>query len=167
MTKLQNSTILTLLLAANLIAYSYQVDCTANCSSCNITTGVCNPLSCKWGYSRMASGVCTPVANLNGEGIMQDNTSSTGLYANAEGFNRRNSNVAAGLASTATTTCSSSCSDAGCLTHGGAEYCYGCKSAWPTDPSANLVSGQSMATWILYYFYSKPNDFRNFPKSKI
>jgi len=149
MKRLQNSTLLALLLAANLIAYTYQIACTANCSSCHITTGVCNPLGCKWGYSRAVNGTCTLISTSAGEGIMQDAQTTTVEYANAEGFNRRNANVSAALASTATTTCSASCSDAGCLTHNAAEYCYGCRSAWPTSPSANLVAGHGQATWIL------------------
>jgi hypothetical protein len=166
---LQNSRLLALLILATLVANCYQTICPTNCMACNHTTGFCEPLSCNWGYSRQADGTCLQISTVGAEGIMQDAQTTSIGWANAEGFNRMNASTPAGTTLTGTTACSAACSDAGCLMTGGVEHCYGCRTAWPTNPSANLAGGVASdpATWIAYYFYlqsSKIDIFKNFKK---
>ena len=148
---LLNSRLLALLILATLVADCYQTVCVTNCMSCDHATGFCWPHSCNWGYSRQADGSCLSVSTVGAEGIMQDAQTTSVGWGNAEGFNRRNVNPATGTTMTGTQSCSSSCSDAGCLMVGATEYCYGCRSAWPTDPSTNMIGGTSHM-WIAYYF---------------
>jgi hypothetical protein len=119
--------------------------------ACNHTTGFCEPLSCNWGYSRVAAdGSCLQSSTVGAEGIMQDAQTLPIGWGNAEGFNRMNAATDADDTLTGTTACTAACSDAGCLMTGGVEHCYGCRTAWPTDPSADLAAGVAgdQAMWI-------------------
>lgn len=79
-------------------------------------------------------------------------TDGSDSMANCEGFNRRQAASSTTCVSS-TNTCSTSCSDAGCIwSASGAEYCYGCRSAWPSTPgtTANMLTndGTDGFLWI-------------------
>jgi hypothetical protein len=147
---LQNSRLLALLILATLVANCYQTVCPTNCMACNHTSGECEPLSCNWGYSKQADGTCLQVSTVGAEGIMQDAQTTDVGWGNAEGFNRMNAVPDAGTTLTGIDVCTTACSDAGCLMSGAVEHCYGCRTAWPTDPSADLAAGVAgdQAMWI-------------------
>jgi hypothetical protein len=90
------------------------------------------------------------ISTVGAEGIMQDAQTTSAGWGNAEGFNRMNLATNAGTTMTGTNPCTAACSDAGCLMSAGVEHCYGCRSAWPTDPSADLAAGVAgdQAMWI-------------------
>ena len=116
--------------------------CADNCMACDTSTGACLPYSCKYGY--YLDTTCKVATSHASTAIMTDGSD---IMANCEGFNRIQSS-GSDTCVTGTTTCDAACSDAGCVDDNQKEYCYGCRSAWPTDVTDFLVQNGSSVGYL-------------------